>query len=297
MREEWTLIHESVDPRSCSERALVLHSLDIPCEIVRAPAGNGLVVPAEYAERAKFELWQYDKENAPPRPDRPRIVPVYQDAVPGVLAYLVVILVVAWLAGSGAFNRDWLAAGRVDGELLRGGEWWRSITALTLHSGVRHLLGNLGFGALFGFFAGRLAGSGTAWLVILLAGAAGNVLNTLLLDPAHRSIGASTAVFAALGLLSGYVWRGRLMGQARWPYRLGPIVGGIALLAFTGTGDENTDIGAHLAGFLCGLVAGPLLTAVADHLPNRRLQRACGLTALLLIAGAWLLALARAGAA
>lgn len=297
MREEWTVIHESVDPRSCSERALVLHSLDIPCEIVRGPGGNGLAVPVEFAERAKFELWQYEQENVPLPPDRPRVVPVYQDGVPGVLAYMAIVLAVAWLAGDGAFDQDWLAAGRVDGELMRRGEWWRSITALTLHSGVRHLLGNLGFGALFGFFAGRLAGSGVAWLVIVLAGGAGNILNTLLLDPAHRSIGASTAVFAALGIVSGYVWRGRLMGQERWPYRLGPIVGGVALLAFTGTGDENTDIGAHLAGFVCGLAAGTALTGVTDRLPGRRLQRAAGLTGLLLVAGAWLLALARPGAA
>lgn len=292
MREEWTVIHESVDLRSCSERALVLQSLDIPCDIVRGPEGHGLAVPAGYAERARFELWQYEKENVPLPPDRPRLVPVYQDGVPGVLAYMVIVLAVAWLAGDSAFGRDWLAAGRVDGELVRDGEWWRSITALTLHSGVRHLLGNLGFGALFGFFAGRLAGSGVAWLVIVLAGAAGNVLNTMLLDPAHRSIGASTAVFAALGVVSGYVWRGRLLGQERWPYRFGPIVGGIALLAFTGTGDESTDIGAHLAGFVCGLAAGMALTGLAARLPDRRLQRAAGCAGLLAVAGAWLLALA-----
>lgn len=297
MRDQWTAIHESVDLRSCSERALVLTSLDIPSEILRSPEGHALVVPAEYAERAKFELWQYEKENVPLRPQRPRVVPVYQNGAPGVVAYMLVVLAVAWLAGSSVFGRDWLSAGRVDGALMRDGEWWRSITALTLHSGVRHLLGNLGFGALFGFFAGRLAGSGVAWLVILLAGTAGNILNTLLLDATHRSIGASTAIFAALGVLSGYVWRGRLMGQERWPYRFGPIVGGIALLAFTGTGDENTDIGAHLAGFLCGLAAGMALTAVAGRLPDRRLQSACGAAALLSIAGAWLLAFVRSGAA
>ena len=37
-----------------------------------------------------------------------------------------------------------------------------------------------------------------------------------------------------------------------WSTRWGPVVGGLALLMFTGTGDENTDIGAHLMGFVCG---------------------------------------------
>jgi membrane associated rhomboid family serine protease len=211
----------------------------------------------------------------------------YQNGVPGAFAYVVVVCLVAWLAGEGSFNRDWLAAGRVDGALIRQGEWWRTVTALTLHSGIRHLLGNLGFGVLFGIFAGRLAGPGVAWLGIVLAGAAGNALNTLLLDSTHRSIGASTAVFAALGLLAGFVWRARLMSQDRWAYRLGPVIGGIALLAFTGTGEENTDVGAHLAGFVCGFLAGTALTLVATKLHNRRLQAASAGATIAILVAAW----------
>jgi membrane associated rhomboid family serine protease len=295
MREDWAVIYESQGYQSCSDRALVLHSLDIPYEIVRGLDRAALAVPASFAERAKFELWQYDEENRKRSP-APRPLPIqYQNAVPGVLIYVIVICLVAWLAGESVFNRDWLAAGRVDGVLIREGEWWRTITALTLHSGIRHLLGNLGFGLLFGMLAGRLVGSGVVWLGIVLAGSAGNALNTLLLDSAHRSIGASTAVFAALGLLTGFVWRAKLMSQERWPYRLGPMVGGIALLAFTGTGDENTDIGAHLAGFVCGFLTGTLLTLAASQLAKRRLQLLSGAAALALVLTAWLAAFASPG--
>ena len=111
------------------------------------------------------------------------------------------------------------------------------------------------------------------------------------LESAHRAIGASTAVFAALGLVSGYVWRAKLMAQDRWPLRLGPIVGGIALLAYTGTGDENTDIGAHLAGFVCGFLTGMILTLASRYLAHRALQFACGIAAILLIVYSWLVAL------
>lgn len=292
MPEDWIVVYESRAFEPCSDRALVLHSLDIPYELVRGAGHAALAVPAAFAERARFELWQYEQENRKPKAPPPPLILEYQDGVPGALAYVVIVCLVAWLAGEGSFNRDWLAAGRVDGALIREGEWWRAITALTLHSGIRHLLGNIGFGLLFGVLAGRLTGSGVAWLGILLAGGAGNILNTVLLDSAHRSIGASTAVFAALGLLSGFVWRGRLMAQDRWPYRLGPIVGGIALLAFTGTGDENTDIGAHLAGFVCGFATGIGLTLVAHRLANRRLQIACGIASLALLLAAWVMALA-----
>ncbi|HET6628604.1 MAG TPA: rhomboid family intramembrane serine protease [Woeseiaceae bacterium] len=288
------VVFDSVDPRAASDRALVLHSLDIPCEIVRVDARSVLVVPAELAERAKFEIWQYDQENRQKRRQPPASVPVheYHNGLPGVFGYVLVLCAAGWLAGRSAFGFDWLRLGTVDGELIRAGEWWRTLTALTLHAGVGHLLGNIGFGALFGGLAGRLVGSGVAWACIVLAAGAGNALNTVLLESAHRSLGASTAVFAALGLLAGFVWRGRLMAQDRWAYRLGPIVGGIALLAYTGTGDAQTDIGAHLSGFLCGFAAGIALTFAVRHLESSRLQAICGAGALALILAAWAAAFA-----
>lgn len=276
---------------ACSDRALVLTSLNIPWRILE---GNGefvLVTPIEFAERAKYELWQYDEENRAPAPPPPPVAVSYHDALPGVLVYIGAIGLFAWLAGEAAFGRDWLAAGRIDGVKLRAGELWRPVTALTLHLNLKHLLGNMGFGALFGFFAGRLLGNGVGWLTIIVSAALANGVNTLLLDASHRSIGASTAVFAALGLVSGFVWRGKLMAQDRWPYRLGPVVGGIALLAFTGTGTENTDVGAHLSGFACGFVAGMLLVYAAPLLGRARVQRVSAAAAVTLLMGCWMIAL------
>ena len=113
----------------------------------------------------------------------------------------------------------------------------------------------------------------------------------MLLESAHKSIGASTAVFAALGLIAGFVWRGQFMAQDRWSYRYGPIVGGLALLMFTGTGGENTDIGAHLLGFVCGFATGMLLIALGPLPTDRRAQGFSGGVALALVAAAWLVAL------
>lgn len=291
MQENWIIIWTSANRRGCSDRALVLQSLDIPHEIVNADVGCALVVPAEFAAEAHNELDQYARENVPLPRAAPRPKIVYQDGTPGAIVYLLVIALVAWLAARGAFGFDWLAAGRVDGELIRQGEWWRTLTALTLHSGIRHLLGNAGFGLLFGILAGRLVGSGVAWAAILVASGFANAANTILLESAHRSIGASTAVFAALGLVAGYVWRAKLFAQDRWPYRVAPIVGGFALLAFTGTGDENTDIGAHLTGFVAGFAAGIILTRLSAALTSPRLQRTAGVSAVALLCLAWFIAL------
>ena len=291
MRDGWETVFENRSPKDCSERALVLHALAIPYEVVSGISQSVIIVPAEFAERARYELWQYEQENKKQKSRSPVIVPVYQSGIPGVTAYVLLICLVAWFAGEALFNRDWYFAGRVDGELIRQGEWWRTITALTLHSGVRHLAGNIGFGVLFGLMAGRLVGSGVAWFGIVVSSGAANYLNSYLLESTHRAIGASTAVFAALGLVSGFVWRAKLMAQDRWPFRLGPIVGGIALLAYTGTGDANTDIGAHFAGFVCGFLSGTLLTLVSDYLAQKKLQLTCGIAAMMIIILAWIAAL------
>jgi membrane associated rhomboid family serine protease len=289
MNEDMRVVFESRNRRACSDRALVLASSRIPHEIVEDPLFCALIVPAEYSAQAAGELRLYDEENPPLRPIPPLAID-HQNAVPGVVAYVIIVCAVAWLAGTSFLEQDWLRAGRIDGVLVRAGEWWRTVTALTLHSGLRHLVGNVVFGVAFGLLAGRLLGSGVAWLAIVLTAALGNTLNTLLLESTHRAIGASTAVFAALGLVAGFVWRGKLMSQERWPYRVGPIVGGFALLMYTGTGDANTDIGAHLMGFVCGLGGGMLLTLIRKHLVNSQLQLASAAIALFLIAIAWVCA-------
>lgn len=290
MSDDLRVVFQSSNRADCSDRALVLAAVRIPYQIVVDSLSSALLVPAEFSAQAMHELSQYDHENPPViEPKRPPIV--YQNAVPGLLGYALVICSVAAIVTSVPLAQDWYAAGRVDGALIRAGEWWRAVTALTLHSGLQHLVGNLGFGLFFGLFAGRLLGSGVAWLAIVTAATTGNLLNTLLLESTHRAVGASTAVFAALGLVAAYVWRGKLMRQDRWPYRVGPIVGGFALLMYTGTGTENTDIGAHLMGFLSGLAAGVLLAAARDRLQNFRLQIASGLATMVLVAVAWFTAL------
>lgn len=288
---EWVSIYADPSHAACAERSLVLTSLDIPHEIFQEIDRYVLAVPSEFAERAKFELWQYAEENRSRQRSTPPPPMPTRDPLPGILFYIGAIGLFAWLAADSVLGHDWLARGRIDGRALRSGELWRPFTALTLHLNLRHLVGNMGFGALFGFFAGRMAGSGVGWLAIVLAAALANSVNTLLLDPSHRSIGASTAVFAALGLASGFVWRAKLLTQERWPYRWGPVVGGIALLAFTGTGSENTDVGAHLMGFVCGFLAGMLLTRLGSLLSVPRVQLTCGTVALALLIGSWWIAL------
>jgi membrane associated rhomboid family serine protease len=174
--------------------------------------------------------------------------------------------------------------------VVRDGEWWRSVTALTLHVDFGHLISNLLFGIVFGFMAGRTLGGGVAWLAIVIAGTLGNSINALIQDRAHTSIGASTAVFSALGVLVANALRHWGDKSSRW-IRWRPLIGGVVLLGFTGVGGERTDVAAHFTGFLAGLAIGWLGCRISGKvLSNDNVQQGAGVAAIAMIVVAWGLA-------
>jgi membrane associated rhomboid family serine protease len=248
-----------------------------------------LAVPQADVDRARGELEQYRRENAPVA-----AVPGLPDTGgggAGVLAYVVALLAITWLDDRAVFGHDWFEAGKLDGALFRAGDWWRPITALTLHADAGHLFGNLVFGVLFGYAAGQLLGAGVAWFSILVAGAVGNALNAWIQAPTHTSVGASTAVFAALGIVSAFAWRHQLRAGRRWAQRWAELIAGGVLLTLLGVGDEHTDIVAHLTGFLSGVVAGWAWGMLGRPAPHHALQGLLGLAAAALLAAAWVGAL------
>jgi len=120
-----------------------------------------------------------------------------------------VLLAVGLSIGAGIDPLDAYLRGVADAELIRHGEWWRAVTALTPHIDAPHLVANLAAGAWFGYLAGRRLGPGSAWFLAVLTTAAANGLEALFGPVPRRSVGASTAVFAVLGLLAAHAWRER----------------------------------------------------------------------------------------
>jgi membrane associated rhomboid family serine protease len=207
------------------------------------------------------------------------------------IAFAAVILAMFFVEAGYALDQDWLSAGEALAGRLRGGEWWRAVTALTLHADLAHVVGNAVFGAFFAYLAGQYVGSGIALLDITLAGAAGNAANAWLQLPDHRSIGASTAVFAALGLVAVHAWINRRGWARGWARRSAPLVGALALLTYLGTGDEHTDIAAHLTGFVMGVAGGVLTIGRTIGAVSRRVDFASGVVAGGILALSWWLAL------
>ena len=178
------------------------------------------------------------------------------------------------------------------------GEWWRAATALTLHGDLSHLAANLATGLLFAAFVLPQLGTGLTWLSIVLTGVLGNLANAWFYrQEPHFSIGASTAVFGALGLLVAgeFIDRWRHAASRAWWQLVLPLGAGFALLAYLGVGDEHskrTDYMAHLFGFAAGLALGcPAALARLRERTPRPLQHAAAALALALLAGTWCAAL------
>jgi rhomboid protease GluP len=274
----------------CAELALVLESQSIPSTMQWNGSAWVLIVDAAFAATARRELSAYAAEYAQRERNQHAPLPQIGDAWPGIFAYAVVLIGMALMAPNLGFGIDWLDRGGMDAAAMFSGEWWRPITALTLHADAAHVLGNLFFGALFAFSLTRYWGGGFGWLAIVVSGALGNVVNGYLNGPDHRSIGASTAVFATLGLVAAYCWRRGFPVWASARERSAPIVAALGLLAYMGTGGINTDIGAHLLGFAAG-IAGGLIVARFGVPTSPRAQAFCAVAAVGLVAGAWLAAI------
>jgi rhomboid protease GluP len=284
-------VYRSLRMPDCDQQTLILSAVGIHSWTVVRGGIFVVMVPEESAELAQHHLAAVAQEAAAPVqvPKQPKSHPY---AWSGSIVYGVLMIAVAYAAGISQFGFDWLDAGALNGAIAATHEWWRIVTALTLHADVGHLLSNLAFGTVLGYLASRALGSGVAWVSILIGAMMGNALDTLWMPVEQRSIGASTAVFATLGILSAYAWVLESATSLRWARRLGPLIAGVILLGFLGAGGERTDVVAHVTGFVSGCALGAVLGKTPEQrLESRALQLASGALSLAIVAGAWLLAL------
>ena len=292
--EETAVILKSRRHQRAATCSLVLEAVHIPHQLIQTQEGWQLTVAAKDREQALAQLVSYDRENRgwPPRPKAPDqdFRPLFQ---PPTL--LVMGAMALFYSMTGPWQQDsiWFGNGAIDSALiLEQGQWWRLITALTLHADLVHLLGNCLIGGVLVHALCQLTGNGLGLFALLACGAAGNGLNVLWHGAGHHAVGFSTAVFGVVGLLST-MSRHR---QQRGYRLLMPLMAGAGLLAMLGSSGENTDLGAHLAGLLTGLAAGLLL----DHHPLPLLKRSFLFQSLLfvlswaLVVIAWQLALGQA---
>jgi membrane associated rhomboid family serine protease len=285
-------VYRSPLRRACEDRAFMLGAVGIESAIVLRQEEFRLEVPPLDAARAIAHLEQYDIENRP-APPRPPAAPLHPHAWVGCLAYAAWLVGVPYAISNGFVRLDAFRTGELYAARVQSGQWWRAWTALTLHLSGPHLAANLGAGVWFGYLAGRQTGVGVAWFLIVLGAGLANLVEGLIGPPWHRSVGASTAVFTALGLMAAYTWRERFRLPQRWVQRWGPLAAGVILLGWLGTAGKHTDLIAHFLGFGMGVLLGgaAALPAIGARL-HRIPQWAPGLAAMALMVIAWSLALA-----
>ncbi len=173
-----------------------------------------------------------------------------------------------------------------DSDAILAGEIYRGVTALMLHKDAAHLAGNMAGIALFVTLVCRRMGWGAGILAVLCSGFLGNIINAIAHFGGHNAIGASTAVFGAVGILSGYRFttEGRVKKNhlAGWP----AIAAGLGLLAFLGA-SPYTDLGAHFFGFVAGTLIGVTYARLSPVTPSPLAQALCGIAAAAGVCLAW----------
>src|SRR5580698_11510638 len=137
--------------RLCNEYSLVLEARSIEHEILQSGEFWSLCVPSTLLEKAYEEIGRYTAERSLPRRVPEPVIAPHPGAALGIFFYILILLAVAFSAGAHLFGADWLTLGSLDASAR--GEWWRSITALTLHLDQEHLLGNVLFGVVAGIAA------------------------------------------------------------------------------------------------------------------------------------------------
>ena len=283
MSEDEHTLRSAPGRRAVEEWALVLAAAGIAHRVARSTEGWRLVVAAHDAERSVAALDAYDAErrNAAPGEEAPEYGPTYAGLI-------VAVLLVAFYVVTGPADSDgaWARAGSATAELILRGQGWRVVTALTLHANAAHLLGNAVACAVFLTAVGRALGPGLGGWLVLAAGAGGNLLNAFLHRAHHSAVGASTAVFGAIGLLGGLQFGRKRRRRGAWL----PVAGSLALLAMLGS-DREADIVAHLFGLLVGGVLGVAAAVLVERPPGRPAQWVLACGALAAIAGSWLVAL------
>jgi rhomboid protease GluP len=280
--------------RQAMDWSLVLVSQGIHPIIERDPETNNwrLVIDAAEFQPAVHALRQYKIENRRP---------VWRQELPGTGLIvdgrcLIFLLILAFLYAFEATGRgDLQAAGIMDSRAVRSGEWWRLLTAVMLHGSLAHLVANVTTGLVLLGLAMGAFGPGLGLLASFLAGVGGNLAGLLFHSESHRGLGASGMIMGALGLLAAQSLVSLRHGTTPAQLAVRAVMSAGLLLVLLGFSPErNTDVLAHVAGFITGLTLGAALAFCPPHLlQSRWSNRVAAAIWLGLVTVAWSCALGR----
>lgn len=247
-----------LDLESARLYALVLLSQGIEVVIEKGENGFDLEMDKKLQDRALDILELFYWENLSTRAGMKE--PKVPGKIFGPFGVVLLIVVIHWAADFYEIKQELILDYGSSALYILQGEFYRVATALFLHADVEHLLGNVVGIMAFGVPVCTLAGTLPGLLMILFTGIAGNFVTALVWRTAHLSIGLSTSVMGAAGILVAFQAIKQIREARGFNPRIYlPLGAGIALVGML-SGGENTDIMAHLAGFASGIVLGALVS-------------------------------------
>jgi rhomboid protease GluP len=280
-----TAVRVTLNRQRIDEWAVVLAAAGTPHWLRRRLDGWALIVPQEDAASALASLAAYDQEISREGASRHDESTVSRPMT--IVGAVVALLLIGFFAITGprATRSPWFEHGSADATRMMAGEWWRAITALTLHADAPHLAGNAVATVVLMTAVCWHLGPGVGLWLLLLAGAFGNAITAVVHGGDHVSVGASTATFGAIGILAALrIIAGRtgVGGRKSWVV----IAASLALLALLGTG-PHADLLAHLFGFLVGGGLGLIVAVTIRWVPSAPVQWLLVAAAGAAVVGAW----------
>ena len=304
------LVRETQDFTLAQDWSTVLASAGITHELRTVDGAFRITVDFADLDTAANSLEAFDKEAREEREERAARVPDEPERPSSQLGLWATLLLFSFFLVAGPWEAHpasrWFAVGAASADAILHGAWWRSVTALTLHANLPHLIGNAVATLLFMSAVGRALGSGLGAVTILASSAAANLLTAAVHRTQYLSVGASTSTFAALGIVAGIAaWRRwRVLPERRRAWL--PIAAGLGLFAMLGVGQssdslfakiggtEPIDVFAHLFGLAVGCLFGVVTARLFPRRPGQSAQAVLVGAALAMISGCWWLAFHRA---
>jgi rhomboid protease GluP len=250
-----TILFDHLDREQADIFSLVLNSADIDNQVTGSAGVFFIEVAEADMDAARDAIYRYLAENPSPGKDDSSVAdpPAPFDLSGVAVAFMLLAIYLA--VTTSAAPQDYITVFGANARRILGGEWYRCATALLLHADAAHIAGNMAGVALFGGAVCAVTGVGVGWLMILACGILGNLLNAVAYETGHLSIGASTAVFGAVGIASAIQAVNAARTGKGWKRMFMALGAGVALLGFLGTG-ARSDMGAHLFGFFIGILLG-----------------------------------------
>jgi membrane associated rhomboid family serine protease len=275
--------------RQAMDWSLVLASQGIEHRIDQdETTGWTLAVAAADHAAALSHVNQYRLENRHWRWRRP----IFQPGLFFDWSSLGWVLLILGFYGWSDRRADLRSLGMMNHAALTQGEGWRLFTATWLHADVAHLAMNAVFGFVFLGLVMARYGPGTGLLAAYLAGVGGNLAAGAIHGPDFHGLGSSGVVMGALGLVT---FPSLILPKQTNVnvFRLvaAGLLAGVLIFVLIGVNPE-TDVVAHLGGFITGWLLGCLLARFNRLARHPRVNLAAGLLFAILVVIPWWFALA-----